>query len=62
MCVCGGGVCGWGVSYLCEFKVNCIFLSLIEMILCSVVHLEEIGTHYFETLRYWRQNFLGNQG
>ncbi|KAI3469807.1 hypothetical protein Pfo_026470 [Paulownia fortunei] len=27
----------------------------------SVVHLEEIGSHYFDTLRRWRQNFLQNQ-
>ncbi|GFQ08455.1 probable fatty acid methyltransferase [Phtheirospermum japonicum] len=27
----------------------------------SVVHLEEIGSHYFDTLRRWRQNFFQNQ-
>ncbi|KAL0284761.1 UNVERIFIED_CONTAM: Tuberculostearic acid methyltransferase UfaA1 [Sesamum calycinum] len=27
----------------------------------SVVHLEEIGCHYFHTLRRWRENFLKNQ-
>ncbi|CAN4111648.1 unnamed protein product [Withania somnifera] len=26
-----------------------------------VVHLEEIGIHYCQTLRYWRKNFLKNQ-
>ncbi|KAK4427845.1 putative fatty acid methyltransferase [Sesamum alatum] len=27
----------------------------------SVVHLEEIGCHYFHTLRHWRENLLKNQ-
>ncbi|PIN25284.1 Cyclopropane-fatty-acyl-phospholipid synthase [Handroanthus impetiginosus] len=27
----------------------------------SVVHLEEIGSHYFYTLRCWRENLLKNQ-
>ncbi|KAL0284757.1 UNVERIFIED_CONTAM: Tuberculostearic acid methyltransferase UfaA1 [Sesamum calycinum] len=27
----------------------------------SVVHLEEIGCHYFHTLRRWRENLLRNQ-
>ncbi|PIN23006.1 Cyclopropane-fatty-acyl-phospholipid synthase [Handroanthus impetiginosus] len=27
----------------------------------SVVHLEEIGSHYFYTLRRWRENLLKNQ-
>ncbi|KAG8370323.1 hypothetical protein BUALT_Bualt14G0104900 [Buddleja alternifolia] len=28
----------------------------------SVVHLEEIGIHYYPTLRCWRENFLQNHG
>ncbi|GFQ06506.1 probable fatty acid methyltransferase [Phtheirospermum japonicum] len=24
-------------------------------------HLEDIGIHYYQTLRYWRENFLGKQ-
>uniref|UniRef100_A0A2C9W7Z1 Cyclopropane-fatty-acyl-phospholipid synthase n=1 Tax=Manihot esculenta TaxID=3983 RepID=A0A2C9W7Z1_MANES len=27
----------------------------------SVEHVENIGLHYFQTLRYWRKNFLENQ-
>ncbi|KAI3451310.1 hypothetical protein Pfo_007975 [Paulownia fortunei] len=27
----------------------------------SVVHLEDIGSHYYQTLRYWRENFLQNR-
>ncbi|KAL3648751.1 hypothetical protein CASFOL_005154 [Castilleja foliolosa] len=27
----------------------------------SVVHLEDIGSHYYRTLRYWQENFLVNQ-
>ncbi|KAK6138762.1 hypothetical protein DH2020_027499 [Rehmannia glutinosa] len=27
----------------------------------SVVHLEDIGSHYYQTLRCWRENFLKNQ-
>ncbi|KAH0695180.1 hypothetical protein KY285_022277 [Solanum tuberosum] len=26
-----------------------------------VVHLEDIGIHYYQTLRYWRKNFLNNK-
>ncbi|KAM3326848.1 hypothetical protein P3S67_001974 [Capsicum chacoense] len=26
-----------------------------------VVHLEEIGIHYYQTLRCWRKNFLKNK-
>ncbi|XP_050387609.1 uncharacterized protein LOC126803920 isoform X2 [Argentina anserina] len=27
----------------------------------SVEHLENIGSHYYRTLKYWRKNFLDNQ-
>ncbi|KAK7857504.1 tuberculostearic acid methyltransferase ufaa1, partial [Quercus suber] len=27
----------------------------------SVEHVENIGIHYYQTLRYWRRNFMNNQ-
>lgn len=31
------------------------------MCICSVEHLEDIGVHYYQTLRCWRENFLKKQ-
>ncbi|KAL3849354.1 hypothetical protein ACJIZ3_011236 [Penstemon smallii] len=36
-------------------------LSIIIYILYSVVHLEEIGRHYYQTLRIWLENLHKNQ-
>ncbi|MCD7469743.1 cfs1-like protein [Datura stramonium] len=56
-----------------DFLRECIFpggclpaLSRVTSVMAAasklcVVHVEEIGSHYYKTLRCWRKNFLKNQ-
>ncbi|XP_057809684.1 uncharacterized protein LOC131024192 isoform X2 [Salvia miltiorrhiza] len=45
----------------CLPSLNRVISAMAAASRLSVVHLEEIGCHYFHTLRCWRQNFLQNQ-
>ncbi|KAK6161285.1 hypothetical protein DH2020_004666 [Rehmannia glutinosa] len=45
----------------CVPSLNRVISAMAAGSRLSVVHLEEIGSHYFDTLRHWRANFLQNQ-
>ncbi|KAH6816864.1 Cyclopropane-fatty-acyl-phospholipid synthase [Perilla frutescens var. frutescens] len=56
---------GFGRKYIfdggCLPSLNRIISAMAVASRFSVVHLEEIGCHYSDTLRCWRHNFLQNQ-
>ncbi|XP_057809682.1 uncharacterized protein LOC131024190 isoform X2 [Salvia miltiorrhiza] len=56
---------GFGTEYIfhggCLPSLNRVISAMAASSRLSVVHLEEIGCHYFHTLRHWRHNFLQNQ-
>ncbi|XP_051129245.1 uncharacterized protein LOC127250129 [Andrographis paniculata] len=45
----------------CIPSLNRVISAMATGSTLSVVHLEEIGCHYFPTLRRWREKFLQNQ-
>lgn len=38
-----------------------VISAMVNASSLCVEHLENIGTHYYQTLRYWRKNFLENE-
>ncbi|KAK6161233.1 hypothetical protein DH2020_004614 [Rehmannia glutinosa] len=44
----------------CVPSLNRVLSGMAAGSRLSVVHLEEIGSHYYDTLRHWRANFLQN--
>ncbi|XP_057809686.1 uncharacterized protein LOC131024193 [Salvia miltiorrhiza] len=56
---------GFATEYIfhggCLPSLNRVISAMAASSRLSVVHLEEIGCHYFPTLKCWRHNFLQNK-
>ncbi|KAL1548360.1 cyclopropane-fatty-acyl-phospholipid synthase [Salvia divinorum] len=56
---------GFGQEYIfhggCLPSLNRVLSAMAAGSRLSVVNLQEIGSHYYETLRVWRHNFFKNQ-
>ncbi|XP_047945292.1 uncharacterized protein LOC125191903 [Salvia hispanica] len=56
---------GFATEYIfhggCVPSLNRVVQAMAAASRLSVVHLEEIGYHYYHTLRNWRRNFLQNR-
>ena len=37
------------------------YKPVINHLICSVEHVENIGIHYYKTLRCWKKNFIENK-
>lgn len=51
----------WVLSLTIPFILLSYYTTQMNILKCSVEHVENLGIHYYQTLRCWRKNFMERQ-